>query len=94
MPQPKKKSKSSPSKEQLERSAWLALLEKEKKMHHEQVPSGWLDYDQFSRKMGTCREVAAQKLRALARAGLCERRDFRVRWGDVVRPRPFFRLKT
>jgi len=94
MHQPKRKSKSSPSKEQLERSAWMALLEQEKRMRHEQVPPGWVDYDQFARKMGTCREVAAMKLRALARAGLCERRDFRVKWGDFIRPRPFFRLKT
>lgn len=93
MPQTKKKSKSSPSSHELERAAWQALLEKEKKLRHEEVPPGWLDYDAFALKMGTCREVAAARLRSLARAGLCERREFKVKWGDFIRPRPFFRLK-
>ena len=93
MPQPKKKSKSSPSSHELERAAWQALLEKEKKLRHEEVPAGWLNYEQFAEKMGICTEVAAVKLRTLARAGLCERREFKVKWGDFIRPRPFFKLK-
>ena len=99
MPQPKKKSKSSPSRHDLERAAWQALLEKERGLRHEAVPHGWLNYEQFAEKMGICREVAAAKLRALARAGLCERREFRVAWGmgtsktPGVRLRPYFRLK-
>jgi hypothetical protein len=93
MPQPKKKSKSSPSRHELERAAWQALLEKQKKLRYEEVPPGWLNYEQFAEKMGTCTEVAAARLRALARAGLCERREFKVKWGDFIRPRPFFKLK-
>ena len=93
MPQPKKTSKSSPNRIDLERAAWFALLEKEKRLRHQTVPPGWLDYDQFAQKMGFCKEVAAYKLRQLARAGLCERKEFFVKWGDFVRRRPFFKLK-
>lgn len=100
MPQTKKKSKSSPSRIDLERSAWEAVLQKESQMKYEVVPPGWVDYDQFAQKMGMCREVAALKLRQLARSGLCERREFRVAWGSVgggrtpgARLRPYFKLK-
>ena len=94
MPQPKKKSTSSPSREDLERSAWEAALRKVAELQHEVIPDGWMNYEQFAEKMGVCREVAALKLRQLARAGLCERKDFRVQWGaSGTRPRPYFRLK-
>lgn len=95
MPQPKKKSTSSLSREELERSAWEAALRKVAELQHEVVPDGWMNYEQFAEKMGICREVAALKLRQLARAGLCERKDFRVQWGSAAtRPRPYFRLKS
>jgi hypothetical protein len=95
MPQPKKKSTSSLSREDLERSAWEAALRKVVELQHEVIPDGWMNYEQFAEKMGVCREVAALKLRQLARAGLCERKDFRVQWGSsATRPRPYFRLKS
>lgn len=93
MPQPKTKSKSCPSSGELNRAAWEAACAKAQEMSYEAVPQGWVDYDKFAVAMGLCREVAAQKLRVLARLGLAERRDFRVRWGNVIRPRPYFRLK-
>lgn len=99
MPQSKKILKSSPSRIDLERAAWEALLQKESQMKYDVIPPGWIDYDQFARKMGVCREVAAVKLRQLARAGLCERREFRVAWGlgngrtPGARLRPYFRMK-
>lgn len=99
MPQNKKKSTSSPSRTDLERAAWEALLNKESQMKYAVIPPGWIDYDQFAQKMGVCREVAASKLRQLARAGLCDRKEFRVAWGSGngrtpgARLRPYFRLK-
>lgn len=99
MPQIRKKSKSSPSRNDLEKAAWEALLNKEASLKYETIPPGWIDYDQFARKMGICREMAAVKLRQLARAGLCERREFRVAWGvgsgriPGARLRPYFKLK-
>lgn len=94
MRQNKKKSKSSPSQADLERAAWEALLQKELQMKNDVVPPGWIDYDKFSQKMGVCREVAALKLRQLARVGLCDRKEFRVAWGTGTRLRPYFRLKN
>jgi hypothetical protein len=44
-------------------------------------------------KLGHCREVGIQKCRDLAKAGMVERKDFRVVWGRGVRPKPFYRLK-
>lgn len=99
MPQTRKKSKSSPSRSELEKAAWEALLNKEAALKYEKIPPGWIDYDQFAQKIGICREMAAAKLRQLARAGLCERREFRVAWGvgngrtPGARLRPYFRLK-
>lgn len=98
MPQTKKKSKSSPSRSELEKAAWEALLAKAISARYDAIPPGWIDYDQFAEKMGICREVAALKLRQLARAGLCERREFLVAWGGRTgkaagaRRRPYFKL--
>ena len=99
MPRRKTTSKSSPKQSDLEKAAWEALVEKEASMKFEVVPPGWIDYDQFAQKMGICGEMAAVKLRQLARAGLCERREFRVAWGHgsgktiAARLRPYFKLK-
>ena len=99
MPRRKTTSKSSLKRSDLEKAAWEALVEREATMKFETVPPGWIDYDQFAQKMGLCREMAAVKLRQLARAGLCERREFRVAWGHgsgktiAARLRPYFRLK-
>jgi hypothetical protein len=74
---------------------------KEEQLKREAVPLGWIDYDQFAEQMGLCREHAAEKLRMLARRGLCDRREFRVAWGGTApgrtattRLRPYFRLKS
>lgn len=100
MPRRKTTSNSSPSRSDLEKAAWEALISKEASFRYEKVPPGWIDYDQFAQKMGICREMAAVKLRQLARAGLCERKEFRVAWGVSTggrtagaRLRPYFRLK-
>lgn len=99
MPPTKKKSKSSLSRLDLERSAWESLLRRESQMKFDVVPPGWINYEQFAQRMGVCNEVAACKLRQLARAGLCERKEFRVAWGcgtskaPGARLRPYFRLK-
>jgi len=98
MPQSKTRSKSSPKQSDLEKAAWEALVAREAAMKFDTVPPGWIDYDQFAQKMGLCREVAAVKLRQLARAGLCKRKEFRVAWGRGsgkslgARLRPYFKL--
>lgn len=93
MRQAKKKSKSSHSRQELERAAWEAVLREANKLEQDSIPDGWVNYDQFAEKMGFCKEVAALKLRRLARAGLCERKEFNVHWGSVVRKRPYFKIK-
>jgi predicted transcriptional regulator len=97
----KKKSTSSPSRSDLDKAAWQALLSKQEQLKRETVPPGWIDYDKFAEEMGICRESAAEKLRMLARRGLCDRREFRVAWGGTApgrtattRLRPYFRLKS
>jgi hypothetical protein len=101
MRQNKKKSTSSPSRSELDKAAWQALLSKEEQLKREVVPPGWIEYDQFAAQMGLCREAAAEKLRMLARKGLCDRREFRVAWGgtspgraQTTRMRPYFKLKS
>lgn len=99
MRQNKKKSTSSPNRIDLERSAWEAILRKQTQMKFDKIPPGWINYEQFAEKMGVCREVAELKLRQLARAGLCERKEFKVLWecggGRVptARFRPYFKVK-
>lgn len=101
MHQHKKKSTSSPSRSDLDKAAWQALLSKQEQLKRETIPPGWIDYDKFAEAMGICRESAAEKLRMLARRGLCDRREFRVAWGGTApgrtattRLRPYFRLKS
>lgn len=93
MPQRKTILKSSPSSSELSRSAWQAALEKAQQMEADEIPANWIDYDQFAEKMGYCKAVAADKLRKLVATGIAEKRDFRVKWGNTIRPRPYFRLK-
>ena len=79
-------------KEELEASAWRAAFEKVNLVGAESVPKGWHSPEEIAEKLGLCREVGMQKCRSLAKAGLVERKDFRVRWGQGVRPRPYYRL--
>lgn len=81
-----------PTREQLEASAWRAAFEKANLLDAETVPPGWYSPEEIAEKLGMCREVGMQKCRDLAKAGLVERKDFRVAWARGTRPRPYYRL--
>lgn len=78
--------------EELQASAWRAAFAKVTAMKADVVPAGWHSPEEIAEKLGFCREMGMQKCRDLARAGLVERKDFRVTWGKGVRPRPYYRL--
>lgn len=78
--------------EELQASAWRAAFHKANTMNAEVVPPGYYAPEEIAGKLGLCREVGMQKCRDLARAGLVERKDFRVPWGKGVRLRPHYRL--
>lgn len=79
-------------KEELQASAWRAAFAKANVLTAETVPAGWFSPEEIAEKLGLCREVGMQKCRSLAKSGLVERKDFRVQWGQGVRPRPYYRL--
>jgi hypothetical protein len=78
--------------EELDAAAWRAAFVKVNQVTAEEVPAGWYSPEEIAMKLGHCREVGIQKCRDLAKAGLVERKDFRVVWGRGVRPKPFYRL--
>jgi predicted transcriptional regulator len=78
--------------EDLQAAAWRAAFKKINQSQAETVPLGWHTPDEIAEKLGYCKEVAMQKCRHLAKIGMVERRDFKVQWGLLVRPRPHYRL--
>lgn len=72
--------------------AWAKALDQLLGKRVEPVPSGWRSADDLAKQMGLCYEMAKLKCRDLVRAGLAERKDFRVKWGKGVRQKPFYRL--
>jgi predicted transcriptional regulator len=78
--------------EDLQASAWRAAFKKVNQSQAEVIPPGWHTPDEIAEKLGYCKEVAMQKCREMAKVGMVERRDFKVAWGHIVRPRPHYRL--
>jgi hypothetical protein len=79
--------------EELDAAAWRAAFVRVNQAAAEEIPPGWFSPEEIAMKLGHCREVGIQKCRDLAKAGMVERKDFRVVWGRGVRPKPFYRLK-
>lgn len=74
--------------------AWAKALESLMRAKEDVVPPGWRTASQLAAQMGYCEEMAKLKCKELVKAGLAEVRDFRVRWGKMIRPRPHYRLVT
>lgn len=72
--------------------AWVQALESLMKNKEDKVPEGWRTPDQLAEKWGYCNEMAKLKCKELVSAGLAEVKEFRVRWGKMVRSRPHYRL--
>ena len=72
-------------------SAWAAVLTTQQAP--DRVPPGWLTIKQIAEKTGKASStIGAQVCRAVAE-GRCERKDFRIRTGSMVRPVPHYKLK-
>ena len=78
--------------EDLQTAAWRAAFQKVSANQVEVVPPGWFTPDEIAIKLGYCRETGMHKCREMAKQGLVERRDFKVQWGQMIRPRPHYRL--
>ena len=76
----------------LQTAAWRAAFQKVSANQVEVVPPGWFTPDEIATKLGYCRETGMQKCRELAKQGLVERKDYKVQWGQMIRPRPHYRL--
>ena len=74
--------------------AWAKALDQLMRIRIDEVPAGFRSPDDLSKEMGLCIEMAKLKCRDLVKAGLAERKDFRVKWGRGIRSRPFYRLVT
>ena len=72
--------------------AWAKALDQLLVKRVEQVPAGWRSADELAKQLDLCYEMAKLKCRDLVKAGLAERKDFRVKWGKGVRLKPFYRL--
>ena len=72
--------------------AWARALESLLKNKEDKVPPGWRTASQLAAQMGYCEEMAKLKCKELVKAGLAEVKDFRVRWGKMIRARPHYRL--
>lgn len=72
--------------------AWAKALDQLLVKRVEEVPAGYRSAEDLAREMDLCYEMAKLKCRDLVKAGLAERKDFRVQWGKGVRLKPFYRL--
>lgn len=72
--------------------AWAKALEQLLTKRVDEVPEGYRSPEDLAKEMDLCYEMAKIKCRQLVKAGLAEKRDFRVKWGKGVRLRPYYRL--
>jgi len=58
----------------------------------DKVPPGWMTKDELAKREGFTDPGSMRKIIADAiKAKLLETREFRVAWGQGIRPRPYFR---
>ncbi len=72
--------------------SWAAALDSMLGQRTEAVPKGWKTASEVAAELGMCEEMGKVKCKQLVAAGLAERKEFRVKWGNMVRPRPHYRL--
>ena len=72
--------------------AWAKALDQLLCNRLDPVPKEWRTPEQLADQMGLCEEMAKIKCKELVKAGLAERKEFRVKWGKMIRPRPHYRL--
>ena len=74
--------------------AWAKALDQLMSHRLDAVPKDWKAPEVLANELGICYEMAKLKCRKLVKAGLAERKDFRVKWGKGARLRPHYRLVT
>ena len=85
------KSKLSTTKPDTDLARWCAVLSEAKPA--DKVPPGWLTAKQIAEKTGKALStIGSQVCRAISE-GRCERKDFRICTGSMVRPVPHYKLK-
>lgn len=57
----------------------------------DEVPPGWLTLRQIAAKMGKAESTMGAQIGRAVANGACERREFRIRTGSVIRPVPHYR---
>lgn len=76
----------------MKKPEWAEALDRLLSHQMEVVPPGWKTATQIAKELGLCYEMGKLKARAMVKAGLAERKYFRVKWGRGVRPTPHYRL--
>jgi predicted transcriptional regulator len=68
---------------------WCAALSAE--VVTDEVPPGWLTTKDIAAKLGKGQSTVGAQLGRAVAAGTCERRNFRIRTGSIIRPVPHYR---
>jgi len=71
---------------------WAEALDRLMSRQVETVPPAYKTPKEIANQLGICEEMAKLKAKELVKAGLAERKDFRVRWGKGIRATPHYRL--
>jgi hypothetical protein len=77
--------------EDLVASAWHAVLTTQPAP--DKVPAGWFTAKQLAKHTGKAGSTIGTQLCHAVGQGRCERKSFRIRTGQIVRPVPHYRLK-
>lgn len=72
---------------------WIKALQKVRLKDADEVPKGWMTVRQLMEELGLERAQTHHKLETMVRAGVAEKKSFRISVGAYVRPTPHYRLK-
>lgn len=72
-------------------AAWCAALASP--IVADEVPPGWLTSRELCKRLGKSDSRMGELLRLAVEAGKCERQNFRIVVGSILRPVPHYRLK-
>ena len=70
---------------------WCAALSEGKPT--DKVPDGWLTAKQIAQTTGKAASTIGMQLCRAVSQGRCERKEFRICTGSLVRPVPHYKLK-
>ena len=76
--------------EQLNASAWAAALASP--LVTDKVPPGWHTARELRKRLGKSESRLRELLQSAIERGACQRKEFRVLSGQVVRPVPHYKL--